>query len=211
MNRIVEIEEDSELLQFIVHKGQHVVIVDFSNNTAEEMTADLKEVGDFLEAQTEKKLCVVENLTDVMFNREVVETAKKMWSDHGHRIHRIATIGIEGLKTIPRDEVEEASKLELRNFEKIDEALDYVVEGKPPETVTNCWEYMGCSVSNRENCPAFNKEAGHICWLVAGTLCEDGESQGMFIDKVGDCRECKWYKWNMHGQATEACENVLGS
>jgi len=65
----------------------------------------------------------------------------------------------------------------------------------------NCWEYKCCG--NGEHCPAYTesrlngnnsgKNAGRACWVVAGTLC-NGEVQGVFAQKMADCKQCEFYK-----------------
>ncbi|MDM8522438.1 protein kinase [Desulfococcaceae bacterium HSG8] len=74
----------------------------------------------------------------------------------------------------------------------------------------NCWEYMKCGrepggekADELGICPAaadssFNglnrgKNAGRICWAVAGTFC-GGEIQGSFADKRKSCMRCNFFK-----------------
>ena len=74
----------------------------------------------------------------------------------------------------------------------------------------NCWEYMRCE-RNPEGkkafeygiCPAasdssfdginFGKNAGRICWAVAGTFC-GGKVQGTFAEKRGSCILCDFFR-----------------
>lgn len=37
------------------------------------------------------------------------------------------------------------------------------------------------------------KNAGRVCWLVAGTMC-GGEVTGSFAKKCKDCRDCLFYQ-----------------
>ena len=37
------------------------------------------------------------------------------------------------------------------------------------------------------------KNAGRVCWVVAGTMC-GGEVQGSFAKKYDDCRKCRFYE-----------------
>ena len=64
----------------------------------------------------------------------------------------------------------------------------------------NCGrEPGGTSASEQGICPAAThssydglnsgKNGGRICWAIAGTLCE-GEVQGTFAAKFGDCVSC---------------------
>jgi hypothetical protein len=74
----------------------------------------------------------------------------------------------------------------------------------------NCWEFKGCGrePGGKKSgelgvCPApalerldgihRGKNAGRVCWLVAGTMC-GGEVQGTFANKCKDCRECDFYR-----------------
>ena len=78
----------------------------------------------------------------------------------------------------------------------------------------NCWEYKGCgretggdkveelgvciaAVELKLNGIHGGVNGGRACWAVAGTLC-DGEVQGTFAEKMGNCRSCDFYKdvWN---------------
>jgi len=73
-----------------------------------------------------------------------------------------------------------------------------------------CWEVMKCGREvggNRSKdlgvCPAATekrvdgmnngKNAGRICWTVAGTLCS-GEVEGTFASKIDNCLKCEFYK-----------------
>lgn len=74
----------------------------------------------------------------------------------------------------------------------------------------NCWEFMKCGrepggskSSEMETCPAaidktfngtnFGKNAGRICWAVAGTFC-GGKVQGSFAEKRKSCINCNFFK-----------------
>ena len=76
--------------------------------------------------------------------------------------------------------------------------------------ILNCWEYMKCGrqpggkkAVERGACPAakdasFNginrgKNAGRICWALAGTFC-GGMIQGTFADKRESCTTCHFYQ-----------------
>ena len=66
----------------------------------------------------------------------------------------------------------------------------------------NCWEFMKCG-KEKPNvlgiCPAVTearadgvnggRNAGRVCWAVAGTLC-GGEVQGSYAQKLMNCAEC---------------------
>ncbi len=76
--------------------------------------------------------------------------------------------------------------------------------------IKNCWEYMECGrepdgrhAGDQGVCPAAieqrldginsGKNAGRICWLVAGTFCH-GETQGTFARKFFNCNLCSFFQ-----------------
>lgn len=70
---------------------------------------------------------------------------------------------------------------------------------------TNCWEQKNCGripggakAAELGVCPA-HPDHGRDCWAVAGTLC-GGQVQGAFAEKIGNCRQCDFYKGVMMGE-----------
>ena len=74
----------------------------------------------------------------------------------------------------------------------------------------NCWEYKKCGrepggvmaeelgvcpSSTEERVDGFNsgKNAGRVCWVIPGTMCE-GIIQGTFIEKFNECASCEFYQ-----------------
>ena len=85
-------------------------------------------------------------------------------------------------------------------------------------TKLNCWEVMQCErqpggqmVAELGECPAavdrtfdginYGKNAGRICWAVAGTCC-GGEVQGTFAEKRDSCTNCDFYQMVQEEEAT---------
>ncbi|MHA2288353.1 MAG: two-CW domain-containing protein [Promethearchaeota archaeon] len=74
----------------------------------------------------------------------------------------------------------------------------------------NCWEFMECEwqpngskqdeigicpavVDNRFNGLHGGKNAGRVCWMIAGTLC-GGKAQGVYAQKYKMCVQCEFYR-----------------
>ncbi len=89
----------------------------------------------------------------------------------------------------------------------------------------NCWEFMGCErqpggekVEQLGTCPAaadssfnginFGKNAGRICWAVAGTCC-GGKVQGTFAEKRKSCVTCDFYKHVQEEEGTSVANQKL--
>jgi DNA-binding XRE family transcriptional regulator len=56
--------------------------------------------------------------------------------------------------------------------------------------LTPCWEKKLCA--EKENCPAWEFQCGHVCWLVCGTLCESCNNGQ--TDKLDLCKKCDVFK-----------------
>ena len=54
-----------------------------------------------------------------------------------------------------------------------------------------CWEMKQCEC--KEKCPAWEFQAGHLCWFISGTLC-DCTADMTSKNKIEICRECEVLK-----------------
>ena len=61
------------------------------------------------------------------------------------------------------------------------------------EKTKPCWLTRRCPAEDRENCPAWQFDAGNLCWFINGTICE-GTAQGSWQKKMKICRECEVYR-----------------
>jgi DNA-binding XRE family transcriptional regulator len=56
-----------------------------------------------------------------------------------------------------------------------------------------CWLMRDCPVESRQDCPAWQFDAGHLCWFINGTICH-GSPQGSWKEKMKICRDCEVYR-----------------
>lgn len=52
-----------------------------------------------------------------------------------------------------------------------------------------CWVIKKCPSGRRKNCPAYEFNAGTLCWFISGTLCDNPDSKKR-NEKLKLCREC---------------------
>ncbi len=65
---------------------------------------------------------------------------------------------------------------------------------EPPGQIgKNCWQIKKCSKKQKENCPAWEFQAGHLCWFISGTLCS-GKVHQDWHEKMKLCRKCEVFK-----------------
>jgi DNA-binding transcriptional regulator YiaG len=56
-----------------------------------------------------------------------------------------------------------------------------------------CWAIRKCSVEIKKDCPAWEFQAGRLCWLINGTICQ-GRVRESWPKKMKICRQCKVFR-----------------
>ncbi len=56
-----------------------------------------------------------------------------------------------------------------------------------------CWLIRKCPVEIKQKCPAWEFQAGHLCWFINGTVCE-GKVQESWQKKMKICRRCEVFR-----------------
>jgi DNA-binding XRE family transcriptional regulator len=63
----------------------------------------------------------------------------------------------------------------------------------PPKKDRPCWVVRKCPVETARNCPAWEFQAGYLCWFINGTICQ-GQVQFSWRKKMEICRQCKVFR-----------------
>lgn len=53
-----------------------------------------------------------------------------------------------------------------------------------------CWVIKKCAPSRRKKCPAWEFQAGRLCWFINGTICECAVKKN-WQEKMTICRSCE--------------------
>ena len=56
-----------------------------------------------------------------------------------------------------------------------------------------CWVIRKCTKEAKQRCPAWDFQAGHLCWFINGTICQ-GQAQESWRKKMKICRQCKVFE-----------------
>jgi hypothetical protein len=67
---------------------------------------------------------------------------------------------------------------------------------KERKGVKPCWDIQSCPEERRRVCPAWEFNAGHICWFINGTICE-GRPRVSWSSKMSVCRQCRVFRDNV--------------
>jgi DNA-binding XRE family transcriptional regulator len=71
--------------------------------------------------------------------------------------------------------------------------LLFAMKKSPPKKVKPCWVIRRCPTETKRNCPAWEFQAGHLCWFINGTICY-GEVQESWRKKMKICRRCNVFQ-----------------
>ncbi len=62
-----------------------------------------------------------------------------------------------------------------------------------PKSRKSCWVIKECSPGVKLQCPAWEFQAGDLCWFVNGTIC-CGDDCKDWAEKIKCCRSCEVFK-----------------
>ncbi len=110
------------------------------------------------------------------FRKKLNKTQKQMSQLLGTSIKAIHSYE-QGWRSIP-------AHVERQVFFLISRRID---SQKP---IKLCWNIKECPSERKMQCPAWEFQAGTLCWFINGTLCE-GWPYNSWKDKMKLCRNCE--------------------
>lgn len=64
----------------------------------------------------------------------------------------------------------------------------------------SCWTLKKCPTERKKMCPAWEFQAGDLCWFINGTICE-GTVQADWNKKMKMCRNCEVLEQSLNTEA----------
>lgn len=59
----------------------------------------------------------------------------------------------------------------------------------PHEETRNCWDIQNCPEEKKKQCPAWEFNAGDLCWFIGGTICNN-TTHATWDKKMELCKNC---------------------
>jgi hypothetical protein len=112
-------------LQWIEHRGQRILSVDFRNLTEDQMIAQLNEELSTLQSEPRKSRLLV-NVTDAATGQRFMAAAKALGKQIDALVEKQAIVGVDGLKTILLRAYNAVSGGTLKPFDTETLALEYL-------------------------------------------------------------------------------------
>src|SRR5216684_7447426 len=115
-----------ERIRFIDHQGKKVLLVDFSNCSANEVEEIARAAPDYITVQPRGSVLVLTDFTGAAFDRDALRAMKEAAVFDKPFVKKSALIGTEDLPTSFYDELRTFSRRELLIFKTRQEALAWL-------------------------------------------------------------------------------------
>ena len=115
-----------ERIRFIDHQGKRVLLVDFSNCSANEVEEIARAVPDYVTVNPRGSVLVLTDFSGASFDRDALRAMKETAVFDKPFIRKSALLGIEDLPASFYDELKSFSRRELLTFKTREEALAWL-------------------------------------------------------------------------------------
>ena len=115
-------------VEWISHKGEQILLIDFTNCTPHEVEAVADEAERIITAQPKKSVHVLADFTGAQFSREAVTRLKEVTTYDRPFVKCAAWVHPENLPKVFYDAIERFSQREFPTFNTREEALEFLLE-----------------------------------------------------------------------------------
>ena len=117
----------TQRVQYELHQGKRVMIIDYSHCEVEAMKELIAITRTLIATQLPNSLLTLSDVTGASFNIEVVEQIKEMTRHNAPHVRKGALIGVTGLQALIYTAVQTFSKRNIPLFNTRGEALKYLL------------------------------------------------------------------------------------
>lgn len=117
----------TQRLQFEVHQGRRVLLIDYSYCDVPQMKEIIALTRSLMATQFPSSVLTLSDVTGATFNTEVIEQIKELTKHNAPYVRRAALIGVTGLQAFIYSVVQTFSKRNIPIFSNKEEALKYLL------------------------------------------------------------------------------------
>lgn len=114
-------------IRFIEHKGKHVLLVDISNCSADEVASTARLVPSYVATQPKGSVLLLADFTGSTFDKAAIEVLKQATVFDRPHLKKSAWVGTESLPKVFYDNLKAFSQRDLPTFKTREEAMDWLV------------------------------------------------------------------------------------
>lgn len=116
-----------ERVRFIEHQGRRVLLLDFSQCSAQGVLQLIGDAEKVIRVQPPRSLLTLTDVTGTKYNLEVTQAMKEFARANKPHVRAAAVVGIDGLKKIVYEAVMRFSGRNLQVFPDIETARDWLI------------------------------------------------------------------------------------
>lgn len=117
----------TQRLQFEVHQGKQILMIDYSHCDIAQMKEVIELTRSLIATQLPSSVLTLSDVTGATFNIDVVEQLKELAKHNAAYVRKAALIGVTGLQAFIYSVVQTFSKRNIPIFSKKEEALKYLL------------------------------------------------------------------------------------
>jgi hypothetical protein len=115
-----------ERVQFIIHRGKRVLLIDHSRSRPEEIVRTMDEVEAVIAAEPADSLLTLSDFTGTSFDKEAADRMKVVAAKDRPHVHRAALVGAENIPEVYYHNLESFSARHFPKFKTREEALEWL-------------------------------------------------------------------------------------
>jgi hypothetical protein len=113
-------------VNFVRHKGAEILVIDWSDGTADDILAAIDEAKRLIASRPEKSVRTLTNVSGARLERRVTDVLKDYVAHNKPYVMAGAVVGLNELKTVVFNFVNRATGRSLRAMNSVDEAKDWL-------------------------------------------------------------------------------------
>lgn len=115
-------------VNFIGHKGKHILFIDFSKASTEEVLAIIKEAKLLIALQPLNSLLTLTDVTEGAYNPRTSPEMREYIAHNKPYVKAAAVIGVKGLKKVIFDTIVLLTKRRMALFDNAEDAKDWLIK-----------------------------------------------------------------------------------
>jgi hypothetical protein len=117
----------TQRLQFELHEGQRILVIDYSHCDTEAMKELITITRTLIATQLPNSLLTLSDVSGAVFNIDVVEQLKEMTKHNAQYVRKGALVGVTGLQALIYSVVQSFSNRNIPLFNNKEDALKYLL------------------------------------------------------------------------------------
>ncbi len=114
-------------ISWVTHKGKEILVLNFSELADGECLKQIDKVENYIQSTTQKEILKLSIMTDSCLNDEIMLRIESLNQKYDSLVEKEAVVGISGIKKVFLRAAGAVSSKDLKPFDEVDDAIDWLV------------------------------------------------------------------------------------